>query len=103
MAMAVAEGKSIEQLSDQQKTVMAHFKDPQHPSIVSQADAMVKIASADPSFAGASVFYEQMGFDEATRDRIMSDKNKAASVRAIDEIFRVQETRSEPMEEPLEV
>lgn len=98
MAMAVAEDKTIEQLSDQQKTVMAHFKDPSMPSIVSQADAMVKIAAADPSFAGSSVFYEQMGFDKSQRDRIQSDKNMAASTRAIDEIFRIQETPNEPME-----
>lgn len=87
MAMAVAEDKTIDELSDQQKTVMAHFKDPQHPSIVSQADAMVKIAAADPTFAGTSVFYEQMGFDEATRDRIRSEKTKAANTAAISALF----------------
>jgi hypothetical protein len=87
MAMAVAENKTIDQLSDQQKTVMAHFKDPSMPSIVSQADAMVKIAAADPSFAGSSVFYEQMGFDEATRDRIMSDKTKSENRAAMNAIF----------------
>lgn len=87
MAMAVAENKTIDQLSDQQKTVMAHFKDPSMPSIVSQADAMVKIAAADPTFAGSSVFYEQMGFDEATRDRIMSDKTKAANTAALNALF----------------
>jgi hypothetical protein len=87
MAMAVAENKTIDQLSYQQKTVMAHFKDPSMPSIVSQADAMVKIAAADPSFAGSSVFYEQMGFDEATRDRIISEKTKAANTAALNALF----------------
>ena len=98
MAMAVAENKTIDELSDVQKTVMAHFKDPSMPSIVSQADAMVKIASADPSFAGSSVFYEQLGFDEATRDRIKSDRAFAAATRSIDEIFRVQEATDESSE-----
>lgn len=87
MAMAVAEDKTVEQLTDRQKTVMAHFKDPSMPSIVSQADAMVKVAAADPSFAGSSVFYEQLGFDEATRARIMSDKAKAANTAAINALF----------------
>lgn len=87
MAMAVAEDKTIEELTDQQKTVMAHFKDPSMPSIVSQADAMVKIAAADPDFAGTSVFYEQMGFDEATRDRIKSEKTKKANTAAINALF----------------
>lgn len=77
MAMAVAEDKTIDELSELQKTVMAHFKDPSMPSIVSQADAMVKVAAADPAFAGTSVFYEQLGFDEATRDRISSEKRRS--------------------------
>ena len=89
MVMAVAENKTIDQLSDLQKTVMAHFKDPSMPSIVSQADAMVKIAAADPDFAGTSVFYEQLGFDESARDRIKKDKSMAASARAIDDVFKV--------------
>lgn len=83
MAMAVAEDKTIDELSDTQKSVMAHFKDPSMPSIVSQADAMVKIAAADPDFAGTSVFYEQLGFDEATRDRIKSEKAKNEAKRAV--------------------
>lgn len=87
MAMAVAEDKTIEELSDQQKTVMAHFKDPSMPSIVSQADAMVKIAAADPTFAGTSVFYEQLGFDEATRERVMSEKTKSANTAALNALF----------------
>lgn len=90
MAMAVAEGKTVDELTDQQKTVMAHFKDPSMPSIVSQADAMVKIASADPDFAGTSVFYEQMGFDEATRDRIRSEKTGKANAAAINALFGSQ-------------
>jgi hypothetical protein len=48
---------------------------------------MVKIAAADPSFAGSSVFYEQMGFDEATRDRIISEKTKAANTAALNALF----------------
>lgn len=95
MAMAVAEGKTIDQLSDQQKTVMAHFKNPSMPSIVTQADAMVKVAAADEEFAGTSVFYEQMGFDEATRRRIDSEKTKKASLKAINEIFTVKPTSEE--------
>lgn len=87
MAMAVAEDKTIDQLTEHQQTVMAHFKDPKHPSIVSQADSMIKIASADPAFAATSVFYEQLGFDEATRDRIRSEKTKAANTAAVNALF----------------
>lgn len=99
MAMAVAEDKTIDQLTDQQKTVMAHFKDPSMPSIVSQADAMVKIAASDNEFAGTSVFYEQMGFDEATRRRIMSDKEKQRAKKAVSALMapkKVNENGNDP-------
>lgn len=87
MAMAVAEDRRIDQLSEHQMSVMAHFKDPSMPSIVSQADSMIKIASADPDFAGTGVFYEQLGFDESTRERIMSEKTRNRSAAAIGALF----------------
>lgn len=102
MAMAVAENKTIDELSDQQKTVMAHFKDPSMPSIVSQADAMVKIASVDEAFAGTSVFYEQMGFDEATRRRIMSEKVKNENRAAINALFGGGEGQTSNTAQPQE-
>lgn len=83
MAMAVEENKRIDQLSEDQLSVMAHFKDPSMPSVVSQADAAVKIASADPGFAGTDVFYEMLGFDAATVARIRSDKAKARAEAAV--------------------
>lgn len=74
MAMAVAENKPIENLADDQKSVMAHFKNPAMPSVVSQADAATKVASVDPGFAGTSVFYRMLGFDEATITQINNEK-----------------------------
>lgn len=76
MAMAVENNVSIEGLSDVQKSVSAHFKDPSMPSIVSQADAMVKVAAAAPWFSSTEVFLEKLGFDDATRKRLMSEKKK---------------------------
>lgn len=76
MAMAVEGNRRIDQLTDDQRSVMAHFKDPSMPSIVSQADAAVKIAGADPGFAGTDVFYEMLGFDAATVARIRKDRRR---------------------------
>lgn len=83
MAMAVNENVSISQLTEEQQSVMAHFRDPAMPSVVSQADAAVKIASADQGFAGTEVFYEMLGFDHATITRIMRDKNRSGAQSAI--------------------
>ena len=50
------------------------------PSIASQTDAMIKVVSAVPEFAGTSVFWEQLGFPEDIRRRIQSEiKSNAAS------------------------
>lgn len=90
MAMAMVENKAIEALSDQQQSVMAHFKDPSMPSIVTQADAMVKIAAVDEGFAGTDVFYEKVGFDEATRRRIDAQKDKNAAKQAVAALMQLK-------------
>lgn len=76
MAMAVENNSDIDSLSDDQKSVTAHFADPSKPSIVSQADAIVKIASVAPWIAESEVFLEYLGFEEADRKRLVSDKSK---------------------------
>ena len=59
------------------------------PSVVSQADAMVKIAAVVPEFAGTSTFWEQLGFDDDVRRSISNEirrqqakSNAAASLAA---------------------
>jgi hypothetical protein len=43
------------------------------PSVVSQTDAMVKIASVVPGFAGTDVFFEQIGFAEDMRRKVENE------------------------------
>lgn len=100
MAMAVAENKRIDELSDEQQSVMAHFKDPSMPSVVSQADAAVKIASADKRFASTDAFYEMLGFDTATIARIKSDKSKARASEAIASLISPKEEDGGDTTEP---
>lgn len=76
MAMAVNNNTDIDSLTDDQKSVTAHFADPSKPSIVSQADAIVKIASVAPWIAESEVFLEYLGFEESDRKRLISDKAK---------------------------
>lgn len=66
MAMACAEDCAIEELTDNQRSVMAKFLSPSMPSVVSQADAATKIASVAPWFAESDEFLRMLGFDEAT-------------------------------------
>lgn len=77
MAMAVANDTTLDGLTDLQRSVSARFKSPLTPTMSAQADAMSKLAMVDPAFAGTRVYYEGLGFDEATVRRIMGDRRRA--------------------------
>ncbi len=79
MAMAVEGNCGIEDLTDVQRSVVAKFADPSMPSVVSQADAAVKIASVAPWVAESDVFLEMLGFDEGQRRRLASARAMAGT------------------------
>ena len=74
MAMAISQKKTLEQLSDEEKAVVAHFKNPAMPSVSVTADAAIKIASAREGFGNTDVFAEMIGFDQADIRRIKSQE-----------------------------
>lgn len=86
MAMAIAEDKTIDQLSDSQKDVIAHFKNPAMPSVAVTADAAIKIASARESFAQTDTFLEMIGFDQADIRRIKAQEQRERGMRLLDEM-----------------
>ena len=59
----------MDALDEQYTDFMPDFRNPAMPSVVSQTDAMVKIASVVPGFAGTDVFFEQIGFAEDMRKK----------------------------------
>lgn len=73
MAIAAKVDKPISELSDAQTDFTANFRNPAMPSVVSQTDAMIKIASVVPGFAGTDVFFEQIGFSEDMRRKTKSE------------------------------
>ena len=75
-ALCVARGRALADLAEEERAVKAHFKNPAMPSMVSQADAMVKMVSVAPWVAETEFFLEEMGVDDATRRRLMSEKRK---------------------------
>ena len=87
LCMAMAQNKSLAELTDEERSVMAHFKDPATPSVVSQADAATKIAAPDEGFAGTDVYYEMFGLDQSDISRINAQKRRAAGDKAIAAIF----------------
>ena len=80
MSMAIAQNKKIEELTDDEKAVVAHFKNPAMPSVAATTDAAIKIASAREGFAETDTFLEMIGFDQADIRRI---KNEELRVRGL--------------------
>lgn len=74
MALAILKDTSLDGLTDEDKAIMAHFKNPAMPSIASTADAAIKIASARQSFANTDTFLEMIGFDKADIRRIKAQE-----------------------------
>ena len=83
MALAVATNRSLDELTDEEKAVMAHFKNPSLPSVAASADAAIKIASAREGFASTDVFLEMIGFDQADIRRIKQLEVRARGLNVL--------------------
>ena len=86
MALAIRHNTSIEELTDDQKNVVAHFKNPAMPSVAVTADAAIKIASARAGFASTDVFLEMLGFDKADIRRIKAQESKSRGLQVLAEV-----------------
>lgn len=80
MALAGELDVPLDELPEQYADFVPNFRNPAMPSVVSQTDAMVKIASVVPGFAGTDVFFEQIGFAEDMRRKTENEirRNGAA-------------------------
>ena len=86
MALAITYDTSLDDLTDEQKAVVAHFKNPAMPSVAVTADAAIKIASVRTGFASTDVFLEMIGFDKADIRRIKSQEGRSRGIQLIEEI-----------------
>ena len=86
MALAISNNTNIEGLTDAQKDVVAHFKNPAMPSVAVTADAAIKIASVRPEFAQTDVFAEMIGFDKADIRRIKAQEQRARGLALVTEV-----------------
>lgn len=87
LMMAVSGGTTLDGLTDEQNGVMASFRDPSMPTMASRADAWSKLGALDSSIVGTRVFYEGVGLDQATIDRLMEEKQDAQSESVLKSIF----------------
>ena len=98
MALAISNNTTIDGLTDEQKDVIAHFKNPAMPSVAVTADAAIKIASARPEFSKTDTFLEMIGFDQADIRRIKAQEQRARGTEVMGELG----VNDEPNEEELE-
>ena len=85
MALAIENDVRLSEYDD--LAIAANFKNPLMPSIASQADAMVKIASVVPGFANTEVFWENLGFSEDMRQKVMQQMEANANATALQAIM----------------
>ena len=77
MAMAVAENKTLDRLTDEQLSVMPDFRNPMRPSLAATADAYVKIASVLDGFAQTREFLRGQGFTPSEVESVRSQLRRA--------------------------
>lgn len=86
MAQAISNNIRLDELSNEQSDIVAHFKNPAMPSVSATADAAIKIASARPAFAQTDTFLEMIGFDQAEVRRIKAQEVRQRGLNVLEEI-----------------
>ena len=86
MALAIANDTTLDNLTETQQSIVAHFKNPAMPSVAVTADAAIKIASARPEFAATDTFLEMIGFDQADIRRIKAQEQRERGLQVLGEI-----------------
>lgn len=76
MALAIVNGTDYSTERARGYGLQPRFKNPAMPSLVSQADAAIKIATAAPWFAESNVFLEELGFSEDVVQRLETQRRQ---------------------------
>jgi hypothetical protein len=86
MATAIINNVSYNDLTAEQRDVMAHFRNPAMPSVAMTADAAIKIASSREAFASTDTFLEMIGFDKADVRRIKAQEQRNRGLDTLTEL-----------------
>ena len=86
MAQAIARSVTLDELTEEERDVMAHFKNPAMPSVAVTADAAIKIATARQEFASTDTLLEMIGFDQADILRIKTQEQRVRGQQVLLEV-----------------
>lgn len=84
MMMAISGNTTVDGLTDEQKTVTAHFLDPDMPSRAQLADSMLKNISAFPWLADTDLALERIGLEQADIMRVRRARDSYAASQTLD-------------------
>lgn len=87
MAQAIVRGVELDKLTDEEESIVPHFKNPAMPSVSVTADAAVKIANVRPNFSQTDTFLEMVGFDQADIRRINAQEQRSRGTQVLSEEF----------------
>ena len=83
MALAIVKKVGLNDLTDEDKQIVAHFKNPAMPSVAATTDAAIKIASSRQGFANTDIFLEMIGFDQADIRRIKNQERMNQGLQVV--------------------
>ena len=99
MALAAELNVPLAELPDEWADFTPNFTNPAMPSIVSMADAAVKLAGVVPGFAGTDAFWKMVGVPEDARREIDDQVTEANAQAMLAQIFGAQaQAATEPQE-----
>ena len=87
LVAAISSNTTIDALPDDVKKMQPRFRNPAIPSVVSQSDAIIKQVSAIPWLAESQVALEELGYTESQITRLLSDKRKFQSQKALEALI----------------
>lgn len=87
MCIAAELDVPLDELTEDQLDIMPNYRNPALPSVVSQADAAVKIAAVVPDFAGTAAWWKMVGMPEDTRREIENEIAARNARKLFDAMF----------------
>lgn len=84
-ALAILNGET--EIPDEWQTIEPKWRDRRYVSKSAEADAGLKILTADPSLKGTEVGYELLGLDEQQIRRVLADQRRTQGTAALESIL----------------
>ena len=86
MALAIARDTTLEELTEDDRKIVAHFRNPAMPSVAVTTDAAIKIAGSREGFAQTDTYLEMIGFSQADIRRIKAQEQRNRGLRVLDDL-----------------